>query len=482
MPDITKTERRIVGFLCNWCSYGGADTAGVARANQPTDLRIIRVPCSGRVNPLFVVRALLHGADGVLVSGCHPRDCHYSTGNFYARRRLELLKHFLPILGIDPARFAYTWVSASEGQRWQHVVTRFTEEIHALEPAPHFEELEPLYLSQTQATEPKRPFMPQPPDLLAKLKEEIRTHLPEFDCVLGWQKGRDALHAVPFFLRREEDLEHLSLDATCHNSLVRYLPEYKGKKVGIIVRGCESRALVELLQEGLIAREDLHIFAIPCHGLLDVARLEEELGRYQHLENLVIEQDSLRITVDGKERSFSPQAFLRSTCLGCTSDEPVLADTCLGSFTAGESTPVTAPELALLDGLSLTERLRFWRGVMDRCIRCYSCRNSCPMCVCHDHCIAESRQPHWQSAEHSVTEKFFFQIIHALHLAGRCTGCGECQTNCPVGIPIFALRAHLNRVIAELFSGYQAGRDAQAVPPLLGYMVDEANIQEREWQ
>ena len=81
-----------------------------------------------------------------------------------------------------------------------------------------------------------------------------------------------------------------------------------------------------------------------------------------------------------------------------------------------------------------------------------------------------------------MTEKFFFQIIHALHLAGRCTGCGECQTNCPVGIPIFALRAHLNRVIAELFSGYQAGRDAQAVPPLLGYMVDEANIQEREWQ
>ncbi len=131
-----KSELRIVGFLCNWCSYGGADTAGVSRFKQPTDLRIIRVPCSGRVDPLFVVKALLGGADGVLVSGCHPRDCHYAEGNFYARRRLETLKKFLPILGIDPDRFEYAWVSASEGARWQNVVTKFTEQIHQLGPAP----------------------------------------------------------------------------------------------------------------------------------------------------------------------------------------------------------------------------------------------------------------------------------------------------------------------------------------------------------
>ena len=97
MPVLKDKELRIVGFLCNWCSYGGADTAGVARATQPTDLRIIRVPCTGRVDPLFVLKALFGGADGVLVSGCHPRDCHYSVGNYYARRRLEVIKRFLPI-------------------------------------------------------------------------------------------------------------------------------------------------------------------------------------------------------------------------------------------------------------------------------------------------------------------------------------------------------------------------------------------------
>jgi coenzyme F420-reducing hydrogenase delta subunit len=143
MSVLEGKELRIVGFLCNWCSYGGADTAGVGRFNQPTDLRIIRVPCSGRIDPLFIVKTLLQGADGVLVSGCHPRDCHYSEGNFYARRRLEIMKSFLPVLGIDSDRFEYTWVSASEGQRWQQVVSNFTERIHQMGPAQKIREMVP---------------------------------------------------------------------------------------------------------------------------------------------------------------------------------------------------------------------------------------------------------------------------------------------------------------------------------------------------
>jgi F420-non-reducing hydrogenase iron-sulfur subunit len=153
MSALAGKELRIVGFLCNWCSYGGADTAGVGRFTQPTDLRIIRVPCSGRINPLFVARTLLAGADGVLVSGCHPRDCHYSEGNFYARRRLEVFKRFLPTMGIDPDRFDYTWVSASEGQRWQQVVTKFTEQIHRLGPAPRFDAVHEQATAPAQAGE-----------------------------------------------------------------------------------------------------------------------------------------------------------------------------------------------------------------------------------------------------------------------------------------------------------------------------------------
>ncbi len=123
---------KIVAFLCNWCSYAGSDAAGTARLRQPENIRIIRVPCSGRVNPLFILKAFHMGADGVLVSGCHPNDCHYTDGNFYARRRLEALKEFLPFIGIDKRRFSYQWVSASESQKWQAVVTSFVKRIKAV--------------------------------------------------------------------------------------------------------------------------------------------------------------------------------------------------------------------------------------------------------------------------------------------------------------------------------------------------------------
>jgi len=141
-----RKELKIIGFLCNWCSYGGADTAGVSRFDQPTDLRIIRLPCTGRMDPLFVLRSFMAGADGVLVSGCHPNDCHYTSGNLYARRRMEVLKHFMPILGIEPDRFEYTWVSASEGAKWQAVVTGFTSRIHELGPAPRIIDLDKMPL------------------------------------------------------------------------------------------------------------------------------------------------------------------------------------------------------------------------------------------------------------------------------------------------------------------------------------------------
>ncbi len=137
-PVAASREPLIVGFLCNWCSYAGADSAGTGRMVQPTNVRIIRVPCSGRVNPRFILRAFQRGADGVLVSGCHPNDCHYSTGNFFARRRLMVLRRYLEYLGIDPARFEAHWVSASEGQKWAEVVRSMTERVKALGPAPKF--------------------------------------------------------------------------------------------------------------------------------------------------------------------------------------------------------------------------------------------------------------------------------------------------------------------------------------------------------
>jgi len=128
-------EPTIIAFLCNWCSYAGADLAGISRIQYPPNVRVVRVPCSGRVNPLYIIKSLQHGADGVLVSGCHPGDCHYISGNYYARRRFTLLKNLLEAVGIEPGRVNFSWVSAAEGEKFSQVVTGVVKTVKALGPA-----------------------------------------------------------------------------------------------------------------------------------------------------------------------------------------------------------------------------------------------------------------------------------------------------------------------------------------------------------
>ena len=115
---------KIIAFLCNWCSYAGADLAGVSRIQYPPNIRIVRVPCSGRINPMFILKSLHSGWDGVLVSGCHPGDCHYISGNYLARRRFAILTDLLDLVGIEPGRVNFTWVSAAEGEAFAKIIRK----------------------------------------------------------------------------------------------------------------------------------------------------------------------------------------------------------------------------------------------------------------------------------------------------------------------------------------------------------------------
>ncbi|MES9903685.1 MAG: hydrogenase iron-sulfur subunit [Sedimenticola sp.] len=141
-----KTERhdfepKILGFVCKWCTYSGADLAGTSRMDYSPNVRMVRLPCSGRIDPQFLIKAFEQGADGVIVSGCHPGDCHYNEGNYYARRRNLAFRELLEFNGIDVNRLEFSWISAAEAIKWTQVINKFTKQVRELGPHAAYGEL-----------------------------------------------------------------------------------------------------------------------------------------------------------------------------------------------------------------------------------------------------------------------------------------------------------------------------------------------------
>ncbi|HAK94046.1 MAG TPA: hydrogenase iron-sulfur subunit [Planctomycetes bacterium] len=134
-------EPKIIAFLCNWCTYAGADLAGTSRLKYPANIRAIRLTCTGRIEPMFLLKAFQEGADAVLVSGCHPGDCHYTSGNYHARRRWTVFRKLLEFSGIDPRRVLFSWVSAAEGRKWSELVAEITAQVRELGPFTSFERI-----------------------------------------------------------------------------------------------------------------------------------------------------------------------------------------------------------------------------------------------------------------------------------------------------------------------------------------------------
>jgi F420-non-reducing hydrogenase iron-sulfur subunit len=136
-----ERDRKIVAFVCNWCTYAGADLTGTSRIKYAPNVKILRLPCTGRIDFMLLMKAFTEGADGIIVSGCHPNDCHYTSGNFHARRRWMVFRNILDTLGIDTRRIKFSWVSAAEGAKWAEVVNTTVEEIKALGPYTEYHKM-----------------------------------------------------------------------------------------------------------------------------------------------------------------------------------------------------------------------------------------------------------------------------------------------------------------------------------------------------
>ena len=320
------------------------------------------------------------------------------------------------------------------------------------------------------------------PSAAKQLHEKVEAAFGELDVVVGWGNGFDPLHMTPIFISGPDEISRLTWSPLCVQNLTGYLakgpgvqPEGGGKKIGICVKGCDSRSLVALIQEKLISRDKLYIIGFPCWGAVDWRRVMREL-ELSEIQSVNLEERELVIEDSRGVHRLSREKVLARKCLRCRYPNPILYDVLIGEPVAPETSSEDGyRDVEAIERLSLEERLGFWQKELDRCMRCYACRNACPLCVCQDRCIAETRDPKWLTQRMNISEKLLFHFIHALHLAGRCTECGECERVCPMEIPVTLMKEKLGQITRDLLR-YEAGLDPEAVPPLLTFDPSETGI------
>jgi len=311
-----------------------------------------------------------------------------------------------------------------------------------------------------------------------KMKEALREALPSVDVVIAYGPGFDPLHAEPCFIKDAGRVDDLILNPLCEHNLAGYLTSQKGR-TAVVVKGCDSRTVVQLLQEGLVEREKVHLIGVPCRGVVSAKKVMAAIG-HEKVLSAVFEADSLVVTTGSGEKRLPLMEVCPDKCRSCQYPTPLIYDVLVDEPLAADKPPESVYEdVEVLEAASLEERKAYWEKETGRCIRCYACRNACPLCVCQDSCIAETRDPHWMSQKSTVSEKMMFHLIHALHLAGRCTECGECERACPMGIPLAKLKRKINKDLKDLF-GYVPGTSPEDRPPLSTFRVDEERIEEHK--
>ena len=305
-----------------------------------------------------------------------------------------------------------------------------------------------------------------------KLRDEAKSLLEQgkVDYIIGFEPGSLKFTTTPLITGAQGDISRLVINPFIVNNLSVFLTEVKGR-VGIVTKGCDSRSIVSLMQDNKIAREDVVILGIPCSGIIDLSKVEKLVGKSRdEIDDINRDDDRVVVTVNGSKKEFPVSETLFDNCLGCEFPTPQEYDILLGEPTLPPSDKYQAASLAKikqLKAMPAARRWEFWKSEFDRCIRCYACRNICPACFCQ-RCFVEESEPQWLLPVPRWQENLMFQVMRNIHVAGRCTDCGECERACPMNIPLRSLTREMYGIVDELFH-YKAGMDKDASPLLAAY-------------
>ena len=306
------------------------------------------------------------------------------------------------------------------------------------------------------------------------------------DLFLGYEKASLPFRTTPVLLTSAEDAKRLVWNPFCAANLAVYLPRLfappadakKAKDappppaVGIVVKGCDARSVVALIQERQVPREKLVIVGVACPGVVDRRKAERALGDHEALEAGEDPQGDVRAVVeDGTEVLLPRDQIVADACLECRSPTPAIHDALLGTPVEAEAPDVARRRIAEFESKGLGARWAHLQQTLSRCIRCNACRQACPMCYCKD-CLLDQTRPRWVGASTDISDVTIYHLVRAFHMAGRCTECGACARACPRDIDTRLLVRKLSQEVEDLY-GYRPGEAIDATPPLSAFAMDD---------
>jgi formate dehydrogenase subunit beta len=296
----------------------------------------------------------------------------------------------------------------------------------------------------------------------------------EVDLVIGYGVGSLPYRTTPVFIDSADDTDELIWNLFCINNLVMYVnePEFIGKRLGIIVKSCDARAIVRLLNDNQIERESLLVINVPCTGMIDPDKLcpadKARSSKYVQTE------EHISVRAEEYEKSYNRQDVLCNKCHVCTYSYGFEYDCIIGD--APDERQVNIDDcfrdVLEFEKLPVSERHKFWQAQFAKCIRCFACRNLCTACSCRE-CVFDQVEPEWLRKSTDVMENMVFHITRAMHVADRCVGCDECERACPVNIPMSKLYKKLHKDACELFDLTPFTIESGEKGALSAYRVDD---------
>ncbi len=289
------------------------------------------------------------------------------------------------------------------------------------------------------------------------------------DLIIGFGEGSLPLRTTPRFIRNPEKVDRLIWNSFCENNLSTYLHKLGQSKVGLVVKGCDARSVVALSLEKRFKPDQLFLIGIPCQRMVD----RRKVSRAVKGEILQVREqgDLIYVKGDGFEVFLKRDDFLYSSCQACIHRNPTHVDVLIGDPVGESPVKEIYQEAKAFGKESPEERWRFFEKETSRCIRCYACREVCPMCYCAE-CFVDSSNPKWIEKGFSPSDLDFYHIVRAYHQTGRCSGCGACERACPMGIPLTYLTQKLNMDVKEIFD-FETGIDIETLPPLATYEIED---------